>query len=51
MKKLIVAAVVLFVGYFLVTQPAGAANVVQDMWDMIIGLFDGIADFIRELFE
>jgi hypothetical protein len=50
-RKLLIAAGVLFVAYFLITQPAGAANVVEDIWDVIVTLFEGIADFIGELFS
>lgn len=51
MQKVIVAAVVLFLGYFLITQPENAAGIVEQMWGVLVGLFDGIVNFIGELFN
>lgn len=53
MKKLVLLLVVLFVGFFLVTQPDSAADLSQDAlangWRMLTQLFEAIIDFVNAL--
>jgi len=51
MRKVIVGAVVLFIAYFLVTNPQGAANLVEGAWDAIVSFFESVLDFIGALFS
>jgi len=51
MRKFIVGAIVLFVVYFLVTNPEGAANLVQGIWDAVVSFFDSVLNFISALFS
>lgn len=51
MRKLIVGAVVLFIAYFLITNPEGAANLVQGAWDAVVSFFESVLDFITALFS
>ncbi len=45
--------VVLFVGFFLLTQPAALADLSQDAvsegWSMLVSLFEAIIDFVNAL--
>ncbi len=51
MRKLIIGAVILFVVYFLVTNPEGAAGLVEGIWDAIVGFFDAVLEFVGALFD
>lgn len=51
MRKFIVGAIVLFIVYFLVTNPEGAASIVQGAWDAVVSFFDSILDFVSALFS
>jgi cell shape-determining protein MreC len=51
MRKLIVGALVLFIAYFLVTNPEGAASIVESAWDAIVSFFESVLDFISALFS
>jgi hypothetical protein len=58
MKKLMPLAVVVlvvFVGYWMFTDPARLAEVTKDAasatWDLATNLFDGLIDFINALFD
>ena len=51
MRKVIVGAVVLFIVYFLITNPEGAAEIVQSAWDAIVSFFESVLDFIGALFS
>lgn len=50
MRKLIVGALILFVAYFLVTNPEGAASIVQSAWAAVVSFFESVLDFISALF-
>lgn len=49
MKKVILWAVVIFLLFFIVTQPSQAANITRTIWDAIVNIFHGISDFISSL--
>jgi hypothetical protein len=58
MKKLMPLAVVVlvvFVGYWMFTDPARLADVTKDVatatWELTTNLFDGLIDFINALFD
>ena len=51
MRKVIIGAVVLFIAYFLVTNPEGAASIVQSAWEAIVSFFESVLDFISALFD
>lgn len=51
MRKFIVGALVLFVAYFLVTNPEGAASIVQTAWNAVVSFFESILDFVSALFS
>jgi hypothetical protein len=51
MRKLIIGALVLFVAYFLVTNPEGAADTVETLWNGIVSFFESVLDFITALFS
>ncbi len=48
-KKVVGWLVVIFVVFFIVTQPSQAANIAHDLWNGIINIFHGIGDFISSL--
>lgn len=50
MRKVLVGAGVLFIAYFLVTNPEGAASIVQTAWDAVVSFFESVLDFISALF-
>jgi len=50
MRKVVVGAVVLFIAYFLVTNPEGAAGIVRTAWDAVASFFESVLDFISALF-
>jgi cell shape-determining protein MreC len=51
MRKVIVGAVVLFIAYFLVTNPEGAASIVENAWNAVVSFFESVLDFIGALFS
>jgi len=51
MRKVIVGVLVLFIAYFLVTNPEGAASIVESAWDAIVSFFESVLDFISALFS
>jgi hypothetical protein len=51
MRKFIVGAIVLFIAYFLITNPEGAANLVQGIWNAVVSFFDSVLNFISALFS
>lgn len=48
-KKLLVLLVVAFVIYAIVQSPQQAADIVHNVWNMIVGGFHGIADFFNKV--
>lgn len=48
-KKLLVLLVVAFVIYAIVQSPQQAADIVHNIWNMIVGGFHGIADFFNKV--
>jgi hypothetical protein len=51
MRKFLVGAFVLFLVYVLVTNPEGAATLVQGLWDAVTSFFQSVLDFISALFS
>lgn len=51
MRKVIVVAIVLFIAYFLITNPEGAASIVEGAWNAVVSFFESIGDFITALFD
>lgn len=51
MRKFIVGALILFVAYFLVTNPEGAASIVQTAWNAVVSFFESVLDFVSALFS
>lgn len=49
MRKFIIGLLILFVGYVVVTDPRGAANVVENVWNVIVSFFDGVVTFFVTL--
>ena len=53
LKKGVVLLVVLFLGFYLFTDPNGAAGMVRDLgtaiWGMLVSLFEAIIRFIGAL--
>ena len=49
MKNVVGWLVVIFVVFFIVTQPSQAANIAHNIWDGIVNIFHGIGDFISSL--
>ncbi|HNM98161.1 MAG TPA: hypothetical protein PKK40_09480 [Marmoricola sp.] len=54
MKKSAVILIVVFIGYYLFTNPAGLATTARDggtaLWNALTGLFDTLIRFINALF-
>jgi hypothetical protein len=48
-KKLIGAAVGLFLIFFIVTQPTQAADITHNLWDGTVNVAHGVADFVDKL--
>ncbi|MGN0064250.1 MAG: hypothetical protein ACI379_08400 [Nocardioides sp.] len=52
-KKALLVLVVLFVGFWLFTDPNGLANAGRDgagwIWDLLVGLFRSLIDFLDAL--
>lgn len=55
LKKGGVLLVVVFIGYFLFTDPSGLATTTGDaasaIWDLLVQLFDAIIRFLNALFN
>ncbi len=53
MKKVVLAVVVLFLGFYLLRDPAELAsfsqNAVVALWNMVSALFEAIIDFLNAL--
>lgn len=53
MKYLVIGVVVVFVGYWMVQEPASLAAITQDAlswtWDFATGLFVAVIDFTKQL--
>jgi hypothetical protein len=41
--------VVIFLIFFIVTQPTQAANITHNLWNLLVEIGHGIADFITAL--
>jgi hypothetical protein len=50
-KKLAVGLVVAFVLYYLISQPAGAANAVKGAVDAVIAAFGAVGVFVNQLIQ
>jgi hypothetical protein len=50
-RKFVIGAIVLFVAYFLVTNPEGAAAIVEGAWNAVVAFFESILNFISALFS
>jgi hypothetical protein len=48
-KKVIGWLAVLFVLFFIVTQPTQAANIVSTLWQGIVNIAHGVSDFVTSL--
>lgn len=53
MKKLVLLLVVLFLGFYLFTQPDGLARAVADglgeLWELLTRLFEALIEFLNAL--
>lgn len=41
--------VVIFLIFYIVTQPSHAADIVHGIWNLLVTVYHGIADFITSL--
>ena len=48
-KKAIIVIVVIFVVYFLLTNPTGSADVVELAFGWVVDAFDQVASFLQTL--
>jgi len=52
-KKVVIAVVIVFLGFWMFTDPDGLAQVVKDGgdkgWDVASDLFTAVIDFLKEL--
>jgi hypothetical protein len=48
-KKLIGPAVVVFLIFFIVTQPSQAADITHNLWHGTVNVAHGVADFVDKL--
>jgi hypothetical protein len=48
-KQMISWLVIIFVIFFIVTQPSQAADDVHSIWHVLVNIFHGLADFISSL--
>ena len=51
MRKVNVGVRVLVIAYFLVTNPEGAASILESARDAIVSFFESVLDFISALFS
>ncbi|HEY2220754.1 hypothetical protein [Actinomycetospora sp.] len=49
-KKLVIAVVVIFVLFFVISQPQAAANLVQNILSLLESAATSVVTFLRELF-
>ncbi|MDT9595143.1 hypothetical protein RDV89_18795 [Nocardioides zeae] len=54
MKKLVLLVLVVFVGFWMFTDPGGLASTAREGggegWDMVVSFFEAVIRFIGELF-
>jgi hypothetical protein len=52
-KTVILVAVIIFLGFWMVTDPSGMANIAKEggssAWTLTTDLFSGLIDFIKQL--
>lgn len=48
-KKLVTAAVVIFLLFFIVTQPTQAADITHNLWHGTVNVAHGVASFVGQL--
>jgi hypothetical protein len=48
-KKLVTAAVVIFLLFFVVTQPTQAADITHTLWHGTVNVAHGVASFVGQL--
>ena len=48
-KKIVGVLAVIFVIFFIVTQPAQAADITRTLWDALVNIAHGISDFLTSL--
>lgn len=51
MRKVLLVVVIVFAGFFLMTQPAAAADVVRGVADAIGNVFQTVIEFLNALFD
>ena len=51
MRKLLIVVAVAFAAWYLFTQPAQSANVVQSTLTMVTNAFDAVITFLTALFH
>lgn len=51
MRKVVIGIAVLFVLFYVLTQPAGAADAVRGALDALFVAFDSVIEFVSALFE
>jgi len=51
MQRIVAAVVIVFAGFYLLTQPAAAADVVRGVMDVIGQLFESVIEFLNALFD
>ncbi len=49
MKRVVAGLVVLFLVFYIMTQPDAAANLVQSTWQVAVKVAHGIGDFVTKL--
>ena len=49
LKKIITWAIVIFIAFYLLTQPAGAANVIHGLLDGLKNVGNSLATFVNSL--
>jgi hypothetical protein len=48
-KKIVGVAALIFVIFFIVTQPSQAADITRTIWDGLVNIAHGISSFITSL--
>jgi hypothetical protein len=52
-KKAVIGLLVVFLGFWMFTDPNGLASVGRDgaaaLWDVVVSFFDAIITFVKEL--
>jgi hypothetical protein len=49
LNKVIGWLLLIFVVFFIVTQPSQAADIAHSLWNGIVNIFHGIGDFVSNL--